>query len=100
MATKDDGGPAFPRPGYYPDDPGGRMEARERLELRTEPQPGLSLRDYFAAAALTGLLAWSPPNVNADDGEPISGNVEPDTAAGWAYEYADEMLAARRAAAR
>ena len=42
--------------------------------------PGLSLRDYFAAAALTGLLARS--------------GFSEGTTASWAYEYADAMLKA------
>ncbi len=41
---------------------------------------GMNLRDYFAAAALTGLLARE--------------NVVP-KAASLAYAYADDMLAAR-----
>lgn len=41
---------------------------------------GMSLRDYFAAAALTGYLARG-------------GN--PENCAGWAYNFADAMLAER-----
>ncbi len=37
-----DGGPAFPRTG---------------ADGHTSPQSGMTLRDYFAAAALQGLLA-------------------------------------------
>lgn len=47
--------------------------------------PGMTLRDYFAAAALTGILAHS-------DGCPY------DEFAAAAYEAADAMLAARGAA--
>lgn len=47
---------------------------------------GMTMRDYFAAAALTGLLA-EPRN----DGWKMSGQVVARTA----YEYADDMLKAR-----
>lgn len=47
--------------------------------------PGMTLRDYFAAAALQGMLA-NPS---------VGGGV--DAFAESAYEYADAMLAAREA---
>ena len=47
--------------------------------------PGMTLRDYFAAAAMQGLLAY-----------PIPSNPTPDVIAEWAYEQADAMLAARQ----
>jgi hypothetical protein len=67
-----DGGPAFPHPGTPVQD--GQMQVY--------PELGLSLRDYFAAAALTGLLhpGWG---ANAD------------AAPAEAYRLADLMLAAR-----
>ena len=71
-----DGGPAFPRPvsmSTYWDHP------REIPE-----QEGMTLRDYFAAAALTGWL--SDGHVNT-----------PSVDAARAYEYADAMLKAREA---
>lgn len=43
---------------------------------------GMSRRDYFAAAALTGVLASR------------TGGVDPEVDAGLAYRYADAMLAA------
>lgn len=49
---------------------------------------GMSLRDYFAAAALQGLVA-SP----AFRGEKFQGDIE--GAASFAYACADEMLKAR-----
>ena len=49
--------------------------------------PGMSLRDYFAAAALTGIIAC---HADSDPRLP-----EDDKAAKWAYEYAGAMLAAR-----
>jgi hypothetical protein len=51
----------------------------------------MSLRDYFAAAALQGLLA-SPRIVHGPDGGPC-GLCNDYTAV--AYVYADAMLAAR-----
>lgn len=44
------------------------------------------LRDYFAAAALTGLLAGHADTTKLPTG---------DEAAEWAYEYADAMIAER-----
>jgi hypothetical protein len=65
--TKDDGGSAFPT-------------------LETEqyhPQFGMSLRDYFAAAALTGLLGCNDGALHEEAAED-------------AYDYADAMLRARK----
>lgn len=47
---------------------------------------GMTLRDYFAAAALQGLIAHSENLLSANTG-PF---------ATWAYEYANEMLEARK----
>lgn len=57
---KDTGGPAFPVGSYA----------------------GMTLRDYFAAKALQGILAGHSDNT-------------PDVSAEWAYKYADAMLAQR-----
>jgi hypothetical protein len=46
----------------------------------------MSLRDYFAAAALQGLMASPREWVDEITGERI---------AAWAYEQADAMIAAR-----
>jgi hypothetical protein len=64
-----DGGPAFPRTG---------------ADGHTSPQIGMTLRDYFAAAALTGLMA---------DG----GGASWDDDATHAYLCADAMIKAREA---
>lgn len=70
MSTEiDDGGPAFPTPDFH--------LAHER---------GMSLRDYFAAAALTGLLAHER-----------YGSESPSKLADYAYDQADMMLARRGA---
>lgn len=51
---------------------------------------GMSLRDYFAAAALQGLLATPAPV--KENGKPIEG---PNGYAVGAYRFADAMLRAR-----
>lgn len=63
-----DGGPAYP--------------ANETHGLNSGT-PGLTLRDYFAAAALTGALAN------------LESNVGPSHLSNLAYRQADEMLKAR-----
>jgi len=68
-APINDGGPAFPESGSRGVAAGGE---------------GMTLRDYFAAAALTGLLASDPEST-----------LRPDSAARSALRYADAMLAAR-----
>jgi hypothetical protein len=65
-----DGGPAFP---FREQDGEGGYERF----------PGMSLRDYFAAAAMQGWCAC-----------PTTAGTEQD-AAELAYKYADAMLAAR-----
>lgn len=71
--SKPDGGPAFP------------MQDQEFQSdgMGWKPSvPGMSLRDYFAAAALQGILAHDSTRNN-------------ETAAGRAYGVADAMLAKR-----
>ncbi len=52
---------------------------------------GLTIRDYFAAKALQGLLSWP-----GDEGSgSYHSNSDPAHTASMAYEYADAMLAAR-----
>lgn len=50
--------------------------------------PGMSLRDYFAAAALTGLLAHNCDHFTPDD-------LRADDLSRRSYICADEMLAQR-----
>ena len=71
----DDGGPAFARAGA------GWIEEINGTPKFNRPVGGATLRDYFAAAALTGLLA--------------GGRGTSDTAK-IAYTYADDMIQARR----
>lgn len=70
-------------------------EDDEGAEVRTRASvPAMTLRDVFAAAALTGCLAYSRIN-------PMRGNYHenatPDQVAESVYQYADAMLAARAA---
>jgi len=72
MKKHKDGGPAFPG--------GGMTELEDRGSAW-----GMSLRDYFAAAALTGILSNK-------EGYGRSYAFASDEA----YQYADEMLTARK----
>ena len=74
MNTKDDGGPAFPRPMY---------ESEQYSDVGEE---GMSLRDYFAGQALAGITASLAG--------PREGNRRKDYAVA-AYRYADAMIAER-----
>ena len=67
-----DGGPAFARDSHM----------GKQIGLYVQQQ-GMSLRDYFAAAALQGNLI-----------EPTANN---DEVAKWAYSLADAMLKAKEA---
>lgn len=69
MSTTNDGGPAFPQ--------------NDATVNRINNLDGMSLRDYFAARALVGMLA------NHDCGGSF------DAFARDAYRYADAMLKAR-----
>jgi len=80
MTEKNDGGPAFPqehgiRKQYQPT---GIITG----EILIQGNPGMSLRDYFAAKAMQGLLS----NFNVNDDLIYSD---------MAYKIADEMLEAR-----
>jgi hypothetical protein len=70
--TPGDGGPAFAREGYY------------KNVDEFYPQHGMSLRDYFAAAALQGVLA-NPARI-----------VSAEWVAEFSHQCADAMLAARK----
>lgn len=85
MATiPQNGGPAFPQPG-------DAFEDGDKV-ARSWNSPGMSLRDYFAAKALNGLL--SDAQSIASLREHFGANVtEPIVAA--CYDFADAMLAAR-----
>lgn len=88
MSTnKDDGGPAFPRAGY-----GTYTGSLTNKTAENAPQPGMTLRDYFAAQALAGWLA----TYGAEAGHPAVDPRYPARIAEYSYTMADAMLAARR----
>ena len=67
--SKKDGGPAFTI---------GKGNIQDSLRM--------SLRDYFAGQAITGLMMMQYSTTRRIDQEQI---------AGWSYQFADEMLKAR-----
>jgi hypothetical protein len=67
MSAKHPGPPAFPRPASV---------APRSADI--QPQDGMTLRDYFAAAALTRVPQYDTA-----------------TMASWAYDLADAMLKER-----
>ena len=80
---KEDGGPAFPRPAGWGKD------------AWYDGAKGLTLRDYFAAKAMQGLLSTSE-GLNSVDKVAIVNKKDPLVAtAEIAYAYADAMLKAR-----
>ena len=80
MSTINDGGPAFPvsTSNTYT----GHQDGPNTWQF-----PGATLRDYFAAKAMQGLLAQSCGTALGSD--PIHG-------AQYAYQMADAMLEARK----
>ena len=76
------GGPAFPQL---------QFEVDQFSDRHTEATGGMTLRDYLAAAALTGLLANS---YNDGENKPLSLATRLDMAE-MAYWQADEMLKVR-----
>jgi hypothetical protein len=82
MTDKPFNPPAFPHVCGTPQDPWASFEY------------GLSLRDYFAAAALQGLL--SNPQISKDM---VKGRVQPEENQKWhsdtSYKFADAMLKER-----
>ncbi|SUW10778.1 Uncharacterised protein [Bordetella bronchiseptica] len=85
MTTINDGGPAFP----IPLNPGQSYLGHSLCD-------GMTLRDYFAARAMLGIITgdspWRSAKYTPDN---RLTNVEND--AKLAYRYADAMLAARGA---
>lgn len=85
--SKQSGGPAFP----------GTYNARSdqgRGAVREYHDTGMTLRDYFAAKAMQGMLA----NGDWVDRMAERSGIEPDICISKAaYEVADSMLAARDA---
>lgn len=78
---KRDGGPAFPRPHSWDESPVSGVHEGDRIEPHSA-QAGMSLRDYFAAQAVPGLVAGA----ECFDTHAIAHD---------AYALADAMLAER-----
>lgn len=80
MSEINDGGPAFPC--LEATVTGIDSDGNERLD--TEAHGGMSLRDYFAAKAMTRIVAYDK-----------EGCMSPDITAMASYSLADAMLKAR-----
>lgn len=86
MSSRDDGGPAFPTRWRNEGDRNATAPDGQIVPPGYEvDMPGMSLRDYLAAAALTGWLAGSPADAKADEKR----------LALRCYAFADVMLEAR-----
>ena len=83
MSNKDTGGPAFP---VHPD-----MAAQLGC-VPSSSDAGMTLRDYFAAQALTGAQIWDAV-LNGKEASQFANGV--DMLAEIAYAVADAMLKAR-----
>lgn len=81
MSAADNGGPAFPHVGTTFNHDYGEREA-----VTTEP--GVTVRDYFAAKAMQALV--QTPMCEWPEIEPVSPSIST-----TAYRIADEMLKAR-----
>ena len=81
--SKDNGGPAFPCEG-------GRTVMSGNAMHKTLPSDGMTLRDYFAAKALPGLLA----TCEREPGGATS-SLSASALAAASYEMADAMLLER-----
>lgn len=82
MGSKNNGEPAFP---FQPVTPIGEPYS---------PAFGLSIRDYFAAKAMQGIIG--APKLDASDWpKEWAGKSVGECVAIAAYQYADEMLRAR-----
>lgn len=78
MSSKNDGGPAFPQHGWT-----SNPEVLERMK----GQGGMTLRDWFAAMAMQGILSNPETVRHGQDG--------PSSVCNAAFNFADKMLKAR-----
>lgn len=85
MSAKD-GGPAFPSPLEWRE----TENAEGRTGVFDNAHDGMTLRDYFAARALTGAVHLAALSFGQDESEP-----DDDGIARYAYRLADAMLAER-----
>lgn len=98
----DDGGQAFPhiaRTGFYTSQQVGPAQYASVPELA--PVPGLTKRDYFAAAALIGLGTWTPNTDISLGDEPSRHDMDSVVVrrARWALAQADALIAASKSEA-
>lgn len=97
MSKIKDGGPAFPsmrkvQRNHFGAGPGmGHFEQIHEVEVWSE---GITIRDYFAAKAMLGMITGSSPWTSAEyKKDSCLSNIEND--AKLAYKYAEAMLRAR-----
>ena len=83
----DDGSFAFPL--------AGSTAEWDDVKKQWKPQPGMSLRDWFAGQALQGWLSSFGPDMV----HPVANDMEYEIAK-QAYQMADAMIAARKGGAR
>lgn len=87
--SEKDGGTAFPSHEHFIAD---RENGGERKVMTGQPHGGMSLRDYFAAAALPSVIAaYLAANGNGCAADHALRN-----APALAFKYADAMLEARK----
>ena len=87
MSAINDGGPAFPMPGFL-----SMMEEPQSViqQYENKPQDGMTLRDWFAGMALPACFSAPCPAAWA------AGSMEHrEQSAAASYMMADAMLAAR-----
>lgn len=84
MSKDNDGGPAFPSDPYIDHPAHGLVH---KAQVGYQPYDGMSLRDWFAGHALSGLLVMPRSGFSPTD--------IPKFAAVNAYEIADAMIAER-----
>lgn len=76
------------------DEPAFPVDAK--YGLNTEYSVGMSLRDYFAAAALPACIAGQMRYMELAANKEFAPNITDKQVAEDAYRYADEMLKARK----
>lgn len=82
--------PAFPQPFIYEPDKGASGVYTSAFDVGFG---GLTIRDYFAAKALQGMLA-------SNDEDKMVAWTNAEKAAAWSYLFADAILAAREKGAK
>lgn len=90
--SKNNGGVAFPsRLENHSDEEVIGFHGEPLRPKRFSSYPGITIRDYFAAKALNGMLAYP----GCDQRGSHHNNNTPEGVASMAYEYADAMLKER-----